>query len=98
MPKLTEETDKVSPVQVKAILDRLWKLAEKYVGLGKEKGRRGRLQTAFLYTTRTGLMKAFGSPALVKCLEGNQVSGRPCQRHNASVIRYTTRVHVFFVG
>ena len=73
MPRLSDDTDKISPVLVKAITDRLRKLAEKYVDLRKESGFSDRMQMAFLYTTRTGLMKAFGSAVLVKCIEENQL-------------------------
>ena len=73
MPRLADDTDKISPVVVKTIVDRLRKLAEKYVDLRKEAGFCAQLQMAFLYTTRTGLMKAFGSPVLVKCIEEHQL-------------------------
>ncbi len=73
MPKLSEETDKISPGLVKSVLDRLWKLGERYVAMRTDPGFSPRLQMAFLYTTRTGLMKTFGSSALVRCLEENQL-------------------------
>ena len=73
MPKLTDDIDKISPVAVKTIIDRLGKLAERYFTLRKEPGFNPRMQIAFLYTTRTGLMKTFGSPVFVKCIEENQL-------------------------
>ena len=62
---------------VKNVIERLKKLQDKYVSLGRsvhdKTQHESKMHMAFVYTTRSGFMRAFGSKVLVKGIEDLQL-------------------------
>ncbi len=72
-----EDVDGNFVTNVKNILERLKKLQDRYVSLGRtvhdKSQHESKMHMAFVYTTRSGFMRAFGSKVLVNGIGEHQL-------------------------